>query len=430
MVLVVLALMLGSIGTASAGHLLRGSFGGEAWGTFASATAPQLHARLGRSAYLPCPCEGTRGKTLSNTVTTVDAGRPFRAEAIYTTMYATKTTTSAVIKDTAKVSKVRALADPDTNVPLISADAIIASATTKASTTTISTSSAGSSFLNLKVNGRSITTVSANTEITLPGFGYVRLREVRVSGNNYSKQITVNMVRIVITQKNELNIPVGTHIVVSHARAGFTRTQPVIALSGGAWAATARSSVATVENRIGRIAAIYVPCLGTGGRVLQNEVKLIRSPDLLLSGTAVTTAEGGATSTGRYAKTTATVEDVNLLNGTITATLVRGVAKSTYNSSTGRFSGTTLGSSFVDLKVLGRAISDNPSPNTRVDVPGVGYVILYERVPKNGTTYNSIGVNMIRLVVTTSNSFGLPAGTQIVVAHAHAVTRAFPQLGH
>src|SRR4051812_41994213 len=53
---------------------LPGSFRGSAFATFANATAGPVAAELGRSAYQPCPCRGTNGQILSNTINTLQAG--------------------------------------------------------------------------------------------------------------------------------------------------------------------------------------------------------------------------------------------------------------------------------------------------------------------------------------------------------------------
>jgi len=78
----VAALLGSSPGSGAAATVLRGSFRGDAYGTYANATAGTLATTLGRSAYIACGCKGTSGVTRSNTVNTVDAGKPFRAEAI------------------------------------------------------------------------------------------------------------------------------------------------------------------------------------------------------------------------------------------------------------------------------------------------------------------------------------------------------------
>ncbi|MBA3349600.1 MAG: hypothetical protein H0T12_03495 [Actinobacteria bacterium] len=136
------------------------------------------------------------------------------------------------------------------------------------------------------------------------------------------------------------------------------------------------------------------------------------------------TAFGGRTGSGTLAKTTATVENLNLLDadgpggvpGLVTADLVRAVAKSSYAWGTGTAS--SQGSRFVNLSVAGIPVAADVEPNSRVDVPGVGFVRLYQRNLRSGASGASASVQMIHLFVTESNTFNLPVDTELIVASA------------
>ena len=84
----------------------------------------------------------------------------------------------------------------------------------------------------------------------------------------------------------------------------------------------------------------------------------------------------------------ATLGAVNILNGLITADGVVAMASSTVGSADAE------GSSLSNLVVNGVSLSD-PAPNTRVDLPGTGYVVLNEQIPTSG----GITVNMIHVVL-------------------------------
>ncbi|HEY3219867.1 MAG TPA: choice-of-anchor P family protein [Gemmatimonadales bacterium] len=100
---------------------------------------------------------------------------------------------------------------------------------------------------------------------------------------------------------------------------------------------------------------------------------------------------------GSNAVSSATLGTVSLLNGLISADGVVAVATSTLDA-TGAASDAE-GSSLANLFVNGTAISD-PAPNTRMDLPGVGYVLLNERnVTGDGVTSSGITVNMIHVVL-------------------------------
>jgi hypothetical protein len=88
-----------------AATLLKGSFRGQAYATFANAEAGPVATQLGRSAFQPCPCQGTGGKTLSNTVdrvaTTDEGGNPdgtLSADGTLSTVFTEKTSSSARVR--------------------------------------------------------------------------------------------------------------------------------------------------------------------------------------------------------------------------------------------------------------------------------------------------------------------------------------------
>lgn len=84
----------------------------------------------------------------------------------------------------------------------------------------------------------------------------------------------------------------------------------------------------------------------------------------------------------------ATLGNVSILNGLITADGVVAMASSTAEGSN------TEGSSIANLVVNGVQVSD-PAPNTRVNLAGVGYVVFNEQVPTSG----GVSVNMIHVVL-------------------------------
>lgn len=398
--------------------LLLGSFRGDAFGTFANAQAGELSTTLGRSAYITCGCNGTNGVTESNTVSSVDAGRSFKADQLRNTVFTSKSATSAEVMNTSTVSGVNALNGG------ITADAVVAVADTTANKSTINSDASRSKFTNLKIFGTRIASeVAPNTKVNLPGFGTAILEQVVREGNGRSSSaITVNMIVANITQVNSLNIPIGSKIIVAHAKSGYNRNQPQVVVSGEAFADSAKSESVLVNNKTGKGAAIYMPCNGTKGDVLTNNINALSFPGVLTSGTGSTTAFGGLVSTGTVSQLTAEVQNVNLLTGLITADEVQAVSKSQVGT-TGSFS--TDGSQFSRLRVLGADYPSNVSPNTRVNLPGIGYVILYERIGSASSNQAQARVNMLHVFVTTNNLLGLPVGTEITVASAKSGARTF-----
>jgi len=75
------------------------------------------------------------------------------------------------------------------------------------------------------------------------------------------------------------------------------------------------------------------------------------------------------------------------------------------------------GSTLLDLVVNGVPLAGTPPPNTRIDLAGVGYVVLNEQTPTgNGVTTSGISVNMIHVVLRNALT-GLTTG-EIVVGSA------------
>src|SRR3954452_19412537 len=132
--------LVGAAG-ARADTLLPGAFSGGAYGAFANAQAGPVAVQIGKVANLPCPCQGTDGKTLTNTVDSVSAGSGggvLKAGVVTSTVTTDKTATSADVQDTSTIANLNLLGG------LITADAVKAVATVTAGTQTIAGSADGS----------------------------------------------------------------------------------------------------------------------------------------------------------------------------------------------------------------------------------------------------------------------------------------------
>jgi hypothetical protein len=107
------------------------------------------------------------------------------------------------------------------------------------------------------------------------------------------------------------------------------------------------------------------------------------------------------------AVSSATLGAVQILGGLITADGVVAMTTSAGGSSD------TEGSSLANLVVNGVQFAD-PAPNTRVNLPGVGYVLLNEQRPTSG----GITVNMIHVVLQQSTLAGVVTTGNIIVGSA------------
>ena len=106
---------------------------------------------------------------------------------------------------------------------------------------------------------------------------------------------------------------------------------------------------------------------------------------------------------------------VTLFNGEVTAESVAARAKASAAGAD------AAGSSVTNLVVFGTQVA--PAPNLRVPLGDWGYLIVLEQVaeaPVADETRNARGaVNALHVVLTADHA-GLPAGTEILVAHAEA----------
>jgi hypothetical protein len=95
--------------------------------------------------------------------------------------------------------------------------------------------------------------------------------------------------------------------------------------------------------------------------------------------------------------TSAEAADVNILTGLITANTVVALATSYANGMTA--ASESNGSTLLDLVIAGVPYADGaPAPNSRVELPGVGYVVLNEQISTgDGVRSTSLTVNMIHV---------------------------------
>jgi len=97
------------------------------------------------------------------------------------------------------------------------------------------------------------------------------------------------------------------------------------------------------------------------------------------------------------ATATAEAAKVNILNGLVSAKAVLALSTSFANGT--RAAAESDGSTLLNLVVAGVSYADGaPNPNTRVELPGVGYVVLNEQISR-GDGVHSVGltVNMIHV---------------------------------
>jgi hypothetical protein len=137
--------------------------------------------------------------------------------------------------------------------------------------------------------------------------------------------------------------------------------------------------------------------------------------------TSITSGAIGAQAAS--SQTISSLEDVNILGGTIRAKFVSAVASSTANGASA--SSNSFGSVLTDLSINGLPVGSGdftPGPNTRIDLPGVGFVLLNEQTPSgDGVRSSGMTVNMIHVVLIDALT-GVQTGDIIVGSSSSAAS--------
>ncbi len=314
--------------------------------------------------------------------------------------------TAQAVADTATISLLAGL---------ISAQEIKAvSTTTIDSSGVLHVSSAGSTVNNLVILGHVYNgAIAANTRITLPLLGYVVLNEQTSTVGTSSASLTINMIHVHVTGINLLGLQIGTEIIVSNATSGIINVFAPAIVTGGAFATQVTGNPLTSAAT----APIALPCLGTGGTILTNTLTGLSLTSILTSGTVTDTAESSLSGLASSGITTSTVQNLNLLSGLVSASIIKAQTNTFINGSTHYLiSGS---GQFTSLSVSGHPeITDSVQPNTSVPILGLGTLYLY-RIINNFPAPHSVEVRMIELVVDQSNPLGLPIGLDVIIGDAN-----------
>jgi hypothetical protein len=172
------------------------------------------------------------------------------------------------------------------------------------------------------------------------------------------------------------------------------------------------SLLGTAQANVGKAPRVVLP---PSGGMEKEQVAKIGVPGALVSETLTVITTGAIGSGVASAQSSSTVEQVNVLNGLVTASLVVAISSSTGNgsSATSRADGSIL----VGLVVNGKPLGDlSPASNTVIGIPGVGSVILNEQIrASDGSRSTALTVNMIHVALDGALGTG-----DVIVASAHS----------
>ena len=381
---------------------------GEAYGSFANVADTVVAGRswpvsLGGCGTLRPPL------TRENVGASVTALPHLASGAVHSTVSALEDRGTRTSRTTSTVHAVNLLSG------LIRASEIRSVSATSHDGASFRTSGNGSRLLGLVVAGVPVLVQPGpNTRMNLANIGHVILNEQIASVQATSASLVVNAIHVFVTLPNPV-VPVGTEIIVAHAKSRLAETDAAGTLGGVAYGSFVQQGQLFLS---GPSARVVMGCNGTGGAVRTNSIVTVDVGPVLGTGVVTNTASGVVSSGSATGVTTSTVAAVDLLSSLVTADAVHAEAHAFTDGNT--FSFTDTGSSFVNLSVQGfPAIHDDVPANTRVRLPGLGNLWLKREIVSG----NHIEVRMIELVVTSANAFGIPIGTVVRVGVASASAR-------
>jgi hypothetical protein len=204
---------------------------------------------------------------------------------------------------------------------------------------------------------------------------------------------------------------------------GLLVATPAVSAQTGeiGYAANAYGTEVNVQSTVtsGRSALSTLGCTSTVGVTHTNTAAGVSVPGVLSSGTIDTTAASQTISTGVASTGSADIQNVSLLGGLVSASAVDSVSTTSLDSQTGAFGTSAAGTQFADLSVAGVPILLTPAPNTKINLPGVGYVELNQQSGHVGKSSASLTVIGIHVDVTVATPLAA-VGTQIVVGFANS----------
>ncbi|HEX9377321.1 MAG TPA: choice-of-anchor P family protein [Actinomycetota bacterium] len=385
-------------GAAGRSTVTRTIYHGSAWG---STVVQDQAITSGHSAPVTLACVTLPGTTYQNSVASVNVQTMFHTGEVVDTASAIAQGGLQTAKETSTVHNLSMIDG------MVKADFLKSvSRTTRHSDGSYTFSTVGSQFGGLVINGQAMNQAPEHQIIELPGLGRIILFQHAKSIRGTVAQQFVNMLTIEILHQNDQGIPVGTRMVIAHALSRMSRAAGP--LGGRAWGSRLKAGD-TLES--GPSFTTYLPCTGTKGVLLKQSGLAANLPAPISLGTITNTAQGTVGLTETKGETTSSIANVDLGDGQITADLIK--ADTAVDKKAGAPVFDTSGSHFGGLVVNGEPQSASPDPNTVIEIPNLGRVILYE-VTKG--KHFAI-VRMFHLKVLEDNP-DFPVGTDLVLGYS------------
>lgn len=205
------------VGRASAGYSrIQPSVltGGKAFVSAALNTVgTDLTNEVGHAGFVGIGCDGTKGKTLTNSVKLLDVSGLLSLGNGATSAVSGPMGAGTYAKTTSSVGSVNLLGG------MITGTNIMAVAKETLTNGALSVSTAGSGFGALTIAGKSIpTNAPPNTTVPLPGVGKVVVNE-QIAPRRVGGSAAVSGLHVYVTTPNTFSLPVGAELVIARATA-------------------------------------------------------------------------------------------------------------------------------------------------------------------------------------------------------------------
>jgi len=179
--------------------------------------------------------------------------------------------------------------------------------------------------------------------------------------------------------------------------------KPAQSVSGKAYGALVQGPGGTQQSALAVLPAVAP----TDGAMADGEADALSVPGTITT-EALTGNTSGSIGDAAAAQSVATVFNVSLLNGLITASSLTATVSSTSNGVSA--TSNALGSTFGDLVVNGVRMTSGDgaiAPNTRMNLPAVGYVVLNEQLRAGDGVHSSgLTVNLIHVYLQSLTGGG------------------------
>jgi hypothetical protein len=281
----------------------------------------------------------------------------------------------------------------------------------------VATSDTSTTFVGATVGNTKIPlTVPKNLDINIPNVARVILNVTFTATASGGAVMTEGAGLYVSLLKPRGQNAIGAEIMLNPTYSAIQLQNPTLdhVVRGSAYGTRVTAAVGTLANiQSDPTAPITMPAAGTHGVPTYNTVASADLAPLLKVGAVTTSATGTDTATVLDARTSAEVAGVNLFNGLIVADAIKAEAHA--SGIPGGASESDGTSTLVNLRIGGKLIPINVSPNTVINIANLAIVTINEIVK----TPNAVLVRVLDIKITTAH-YGLPVGAEIQIATATA----------